>query len=106
MAFTASERLQICEIVGITPDALNSQIVFLGDRLTADIEDAVRTKITAWGPASAGGASFTPTESNRGMNLDADSRAEKIADTIALWLEIPKTSRTGGVTVQWYQERG
>lgn len=88
MAFTAEQLLDISDILEITPDALNSQIIYLGDRLTAAVETKILAKVAAWPSVAGSHASFTPTESNRGLNLSANSPKADIRKSIANWLEI------------------
>lgn len=96
--FSAERKLSICEILGVTPDVLNAQISYLGDKLTPSIETAIGEKITEWN-AGAGQnfSSFTPTESNKGFNLSADAQKNQIRSAIALWLDAPEWASSNGI---------
>jgi hypothetical protein len=89
MAFDEAQRLEISDILEITPDELNSQMIYLGDRLTAGLETKILGKVAEWPGVSGNYASFTPTESNQGFNLSADAAKLAIRRSIAKWLEMP-----------------
>lgn len=88
MPFTEEQRLDISDILGITPDELNTQIAYLGDRLTATVESRILAKVAQWPSVSGSHTSFTPTESNKGFNLNSSSAKDAIRKSIANWLQI------------------
>lgn len=104
MAFTADEILSISEILETTPDRVNSQLTYLGTRVTADVETRVRAKITAYGPASGKFAKFKAKESNQGFELDPSDAKRSIRKAIAGWLEFEDLG--GGSSFVTYLERG
>jgi hypothetical protein len=90
MAFTPAEKLSISRIVGMTPTLLDAHLLSLGAALTADVETAVRAELARWTTTGAGSVftKFTPTESNRGLNLNSDGEKSDIRGNIRLLLEI------------------
>lgn len=95
---TPEQKLSICEILNITPIDLDAQIAYLGVKLTTEIETAIVVKITEWnGGAGSVFTSFTPTESNKGFNLNADAPKNQIRSAIAVWLERPDWKSIAGI---------
>lgn len=88
MALEEADRLKICEILSITPLALDAQIIYLGPRLTAAIETAIAAKLTRWVTAGAKFSDITPTNSNNGFRKMADTEKVAIRNAIAGWLEL------------------
>lgn len=100
MSFSETEKLSIGQIVGMTPTLLDAHLLSLGDTLTEAKEDHVRSLIEQWdGGIGNTFTSFTPTESNKGFNLKADSAKRDISRNIRLVLEIIDTQFEGIGTI-------
>lgn len=76
---------------------LDAQVLYLGDKLTPEIETAIGAEITKWNSVSQNFSSFTPTESNKGFNLSADGPKNDIRSAIALWLDCPEWASSNGI---------
>ena len=98
MSLTPTQKINICEILEITPLDLEAQIAYLSGRLTSDIESAIGAKVLEW-TTGAGSAfsSFTPTESNKGFNLSPEAQKNQIRTSIAVWLERPDWKSSFGI---------
>lgn len=102
MAFTAGEKIEISKIIGMTPTILAAHLVSLGASLTAEIETAVRAEIASWNSGTgADNTFFTPTESNRGLNLNSRDAKYAVKENICILLEIPGVYGASGLgTIQ------
>lgn len=88
MSLSAEQKLKICEILSVTPIELDAQIAYLGVKITPEVETAISIKLAEWnGGVGQVFTSFTPTESNKGFNLSADTAKNQIRSAIAVWLE-------------------
>jgi hypothetical protein len=88
--FTTDQKLDIVEIVAITPPLLEACLDNLGSDLTPEIESKVIAEIATWNAgAKEADAAFTPTNSNEGFNLKSQAATRRIARYIRLMLDIP-----------------
>lgn len=88
--FSESEQIKICQILGITTLELDSQLIYLGNRLTLAKQEAILEEIENWGNGvSENYASFTPTESNKGFNLNANEAKNEVKRNIAVLFDRP-----------------
>lgn len=86
MAFTEPQKLDIGNILGITQLILNQQLLTYAEYITSDVETAVAAELTRWSTAGGTFTKFTPTESNKGFNLNANDAKADIRKNIALLL--------------------
>ena len=102
MAFTEAEKIAISKIVGMTPTLLDAHLTALGDSLTAEIETAVRAELTTWNAGTGQSFTwFTPTESNRGFNMNSRDAKYDVRRNIMLLLELPGADGNNGMwTIQ------
>lgn len=88
MAFTATEKISIKKILGITLGLLNAQLTSLGADLTAETETDVRNELDRWDDgASTNFVRIHPKEANFGAEIDPGDVKADIKRNIAILLE-------------------
>lgn len=91
MSLSAGQQISICKILpDVTPMMLEAQLVFLGARMTAEIETAIAEEIARW--AAGSGAKFTnvhPNAKNFGAEINPEREKDDIRSNIAKLLEMP-----------------
>jgi hypothetical protein len=86
--FTPAEKLKIAKIKRIAPTVLEAHLASLGDTLTDDVRTAVREELAKWDSVGGAFTSFTPTESNKGLNLNAKAAKADVRTNIGIYLEM------------------
>lgn len=86
MAFTESELNKLVMVLQIQRVQLDYVLRANESLITAEVETDVRAQLVKWDAASADYTRFTPTESNRGFNLNAGDAKNDIRQNIALLL--------------------
>jgi hypothetical protein len=98
MALSETQQISICQILQITPFALEYQIANLGSRLTAAMETAIQTEIDRWDDgAGAKFARVRPNLKNFGADVDPSDTKADIRSNIAVLLEMPEWGSSGAV---------
>lgn len=88
--FTEVQRIAIVEILEINRASLESQIVFLGSRVTQAVIDRVQVLTTSWnGGIGSKFVKIRPNTRNFGAEIDPDAAREQIRTSIANLLEFP-----------------
>lgn len=88
MAFTAPQKISICQILGVTPVTLDAYLVYLGDKLTVDIQTAIIAQIAIWDSGvGTKTVKLHPTESNKGVETNPFSARGDVQKNIAVLLE-------------------
>jgi len=100
MAFTESELNSIVTVLQIRRPTLDYALSVNASYITAEVETDVRAELTRWETAGAEFIKFTPTESNRGFNLNAGDEKADIRRNIALLLGIDANAYGGGRMVR------
>lgn len=98
MAFTESELNNLVVILQIQRWTLDALLTANATYITSEVETDVRAELTRWTTAGVEFVKFTPTESNRGFNLNSDDEKANIRQNIAMLLGIDLTafSSAGG----------
>ena len=86
MAFTESQKLKIGRILGIEQPTLEYHLTLNSNSITATVETDVATELTRWTTAGAEFVQLEPTESNKGVRLNASSEKADIRKNIAVML--------------------
>ena len=92
--FTSAELLTIAEILDITPQSLNSQIVYQGELITADVEAAARSDFAEWTSLRGKFTVIVPNEKNFGASINPNERREAIRKRLSRWLGFDTQSRS------------
>lgn len=104
MALSEANENKIVKILKITPLALETQILVLGSRLTAQVQADVEAEIARWDAGA--GAKFTNiVGSDRyPVKIDPDDEKNDIRSNIASLLDRPDwVSSAGGATMRLYR---
>lgn len=72
MAFTNSQKVKLCKILGINAIQLDVQLAAYALSITAEMEADVIAEIARWEAGAGKRVWFTPTESNEGFNMNSD----------------------------------
>ena len=96
MAFTEAEKNQISTILGVIPIELTAWLNFNAPNITAQVETDVRTQLTRWTTAGVDFVTILKTESNYGVQLDAEDTKDDIRKNIALLLGLDSSAYLGG----------
>ena len=86
MAFTESELNKLVMVLRVQRVQLDYVLRANESLITAEVEADVRALLDKWDASLAGFTRFTPTESNRGFNLNAGDAKNDIRRNIALLL--------------------
>lgn len=86
MAFTESEKNSLVVVLGVTRPVLDQILMENAAYITAEVETDVRAELAKWNTAGSDYTKFTPTESNRGFNLNSGDAKNDIRRAIALLL--------------------
>lgn len=101
MALSESNKIKICQILGIVMPVLDQQITLLSTSLTSTVQTAIEAQITLW---DAGAGTDTvklhPKESNKGVETNPLMVRADIKRNIAVLLEMPEWGGSQGVTVR------
>lgn len=96
MAFTESELNDLVTVLQMVRPTLDYVLGINAVYITAEVETDVRAELTRWATAGSEFVKFTPTESNRGFNLNAGDEKADIRRNIALLLGIDANAYGGG----------
>ncbi len=83
MAFTESQKLDICMIVGVTADLLEDILTFRAGAITSEVETKVEEQLTRWETAGIDFVKLHPVESNKGVETNPDYEKSDIRRNIA-----------------------
>ena len=101
MALSESNKIKICQILGIVMPVLDQQITLLSTSLTSTVQTAIEAQITLW---DAGAGTDTvklhPKESNKGVETNPLMVRADIKRNIAVLLEMPEWGGSQRVTVR------
>jgi len=101
VALSESNKIKICQILGIVMPVLDQQITLLSTSLTSTVQTAIEAQITLW---DAGAGTDTvklhPKESNKGVETNPLMVRADIKRNIAVLLEMPEWGGSQGVTVR------
>ena len=86
MAFTESQKLKICRIMGVNIVDLQYLLTYNASQITSTVESDVIAELTRWDTAGADFVKLEPTESNKGVKLDSSSEKADIRKNIAVML--------------------
>ena len=102
---TEEQKNQIAKILGIPVIAVNDQITFIGELLTAQVATDLAAEITRWVTNSKGSkfVRVAPTGSNKGVDYDPEDEKADIRRNIAVLLQNPDWIRSGGVQAKLYR---
>lgn len=98
MAFTATEKGTLAEILGIMPETLDDHLDMVESALTTEVEDLIQADIVVWNTYRNNFVRIHPKEKNFGAEVNpADVRAT-IRMRIGNWLSFAfPTTTTGAV---------
>lgn len=88
MAFSEVQKIAISKALKITPDDLNARILYLGSRLTAEIETELNSLATLWNAVPNDGIEIFPTGSNEGVRKSRGAVRSEYAGQMAVLLEL------------------
>ena len=103
MSFTATEKVSIATITGVSTIQLDTVLAAYADHISAEAETAVRAEIARWETSGGKFTSIEPTESNKGVRVNASLAKEDIRKNIANLLFLTDyvgTSSAQGVLVR------
>lgn len=96
MALSEANQLTVCQILSITPSALEYQLTMLSTSFTSTVQAAVEAQIALW---EAGAGTKTTKiharESNRGVETNPTQARADIRRNIAVLLERPDWASSG-----------
>lgn len=72
MAFTNSQKVKLCKILGINAIQLDVQLAAYALSITAEMEADVIAEIARWEAGAGKRVWFEATESNEGFNMSGD----------------------------------
>ena len=76
MAFSSTNKVKLCKILGINPRDLEVHLLAYASSptnyITAEVETEVIAQIARWEAGAGSRVWFTPTESNEGFNKSGD----------------------------------
>lgn len=87
MAFSNTEKVAIIRALKIGARDLDSQLIYLGSRLTVEAEAAVNTLAAEWVAVPNDGIEIYPVGSNEGVRKSRVSVRAEIEDQIIALLE-------------------
>lgn len=97
MAFAAeSDRLRVCEALGMTPDDFDAHLIAKGSLITSTIEARVLVLLTSIEAIPVDGIDIFPTESNLGVRKSIDPKRWDLQQKIANLLMIEEWEMNGG----------
>lgn len=89
MALSASDKLTISQILGVTPSYLDAQLTNLGSSLTSDVITALQTEIARWnGGIGTKTTRLVAKESNKGVETDPYAARASVRQNVAILLEM------------------
>lgn len=98
MTLTPTEIVAIYTILEIEPNLLMSQILALGDDLTAERELQIRAEIAKWNAADAGDfVKIHPMNSNFGVETFPEEIKARAMRRIGLSLDLYQSANTCGI---------
>lgn len=104
--FTEDQMIKIAEVLDVTRDSLQSQIVYLGSRVTQKVIDRIAVHLASWDEGI--GSNFLeihPNTANFGAKISAENAREQIQNSIRSLLEIDGYG-SGSSPHTVYLERG
>lgn len=86
MAFTESQKLSICKIVGIDIINLQERLNYYVAYITAEVETQVAAELARWDTAGTQFVRLRAKESNKGVETSSDDAKNDIRKNIATLL--------------------
>lgn len=98
--FSNSQITDIATIFGVSSDVVNNRLIYFQNTITDEDKTKVIALIAEFAEVDGNYASFTPTESNEGFNLRADSQKDTIRRRLGGLLHCEDFASQGGSMLQ------
>jgi hypothetical protein len=92
MAFTETQKLTICKIVGLDADALDFQLLMYSESVTSGVETQVIAELTRWDLVDEKFTKIRPNATNYGADVDPERNKSDIRKNIRTLLFLPQAA--------------